>query len=92
MNKETKTITYYKPTLVLTTYPPQYEHPDGTIRLYPPEPEIDFKIEVPMDYENSKKLQELMNKVTNESAKATVTFQYKDKEENIQETEKRKED
>ena len=53
---------------------------------------VDFKIEVPMDDENSKKLQELMNKFTTESAKATLTFQYKDEEENIQETEKRKED
>lgn len=77
MKKETKTIIYYKPKLVLTTYPPQYEHPDGIIRLYPPEPEIDFQIEVPMDDENSKKLQKLMNKATTESAKATVTFQYK---------------
>ena len=61
MNKEstpskTKTITYYKPTPVLTSYPPQYKHPDGTIKLYPPEPEVDFQIKVPVDEQESEKI------------------------------------
>lgn len=62
MNKEntppskTKTITYYKPTPVLASHPPQHKHPDGTIKLYPPEPEVDFQIKVPVDEQESEKI------------------------------------